>query len=62
MQSCQCGDSGVGDHFADVGKMVEIGKGGQRERCETVTAIKKTGEQISPVFDESPIPYSAGSK
>jgi DNA-damage-inducible protein D len=29
--SCENAGLSVQDHFADVGKMVEIGKGGQRE-------------------------------
>lgn len=30
-KACKNADSGVSDHFADVGKMVPIGSGGQRE-------------------------------
>ena len=30
-KACETSDNNVSDHFADVGKMITVGKGGQRE-------------------------------
>jgi DNA-damage-inducible protein D len=49
--ACELSGHGIADHFADVGKMIQLGKGGQREVNVTLLSRGIRPESLPPAED-----------
>ncbi len=49
--ACELSGHGIADHFADVGKMIQLGKGGQREVNVTLLSRGIRPESLPPSED-----------
>uniref|UniRef100_UPI004056671E hypothetical protein n=1 Tax=Candidatus Electrothrix sp. TaxID=2170559 RepID=UPI004056671E len=49
--ACELPGHGIADHFANVGKMIQLGKGGQRETSVTLLSRGIRPESLPPAED-----------
>jgi DNA-damage-inducible protein D len=49
--ACELSGHGIADHFADVGKMIQLGKGGQHEVSVTLLSRGIRPESLPPAED-----------